>query len=70
MRRKNDFHVTNCNTLTFEKSIINVGIKVYNRLLLELKKSVRINDFKHKLKLFLLDHPFHTVNEFLLEGQE
>jgi hypothetical protein len=47
-----------------------MGIKLYNRLLLELRKSVGINYFKHKLKLLLLDHPFYTLLEFLLEGQE
>jgi hypothetical protein len=45
------------------------GIKSYNSLPLELRKAKEFKDFKHKLKLFLLDHPFYTLQEFLLEGQ-
>jgi hypothetical protein len=46
-----------------------MGIKSYNRLPLELRESKGFNDFKHKLKLFLLDHPFYTIQEIFLEGQ-
>jgi hypothetical protein len=35
---------------------------------LELRKSKGFKDFKHKLKLFLLDHSFYSTKEFLLEG--
>jgi hypothetical protein len=38
-RRKDDFHVPNYNTSTFKKGIINMGIKAYNRLPVELRKS-------------------------------
>jgi hypothetical protein len=69
-RRKNGFHVQNCNTSTFNKSITNTGIKLYNILPLELRKLVEFNDIKHKFKLFLLYHPFYTLHEFLSEGQE
>jgi hypothetical protein len=68
-RRKEDLHALSCNTLTFKKSVINMGIKAYNILPLEIRKSKGFKDFKHNLKLFLLDHPFYTMKEFLLEGQ-
>jgi hypothetical protein len=45
-----------------------MGIKLYNRLPLELRKSDGFKDFKHKLKLFLVDHPFYTLQEFLSGG--
>jgi hypothetical protein len=45
-----------------------MGIKSYNKLLLELRKSDGCKDFKLKLKVFLQDHPFYTSYEFLLEG--
>jgi hypothetical protein len=35
-KSKDDFHVPNCSTTTFKKSVINMGIKLYNRLPLEL----------------------------------
>jgi hypothetical protein len=68
-RRKDDYHVPNCNRSTFKKSFMHMGIKSYNRLPLELRESKGFNDFKHKLKLFLLDHPFYSLQEFFLEGQ-
>jgi hypothetical protein len=45
-----------------------MGIKL-NTLPLELRKSNGCKGFKHKLKVFLLDHPFYTLYEFLIEGQ-
>ncbi|PNF34312.1 hypothetical protein B7P43_G15814 [Cryptotermes secundus] len=69
-RRKDDLHVQQCNTSVFKKSVINVGIKLYNILPLEVKKSKGCNEFKHKLKLFLFDRPFYTLNEFLQQGHE
>jgi hypothetical protein len=45
-----------------------MGIKLYNRLPLELRKSDGFKDFKHKLKLYLVDHPFYTLQEFLIGG--
>jgi hypothetical protein len=56
--------VPNCNTSTFKKSVIGKGITPYNRLPLRLGKSVGFNDFKNKLKLLLLDHPFYTLYFF------
>jgi hypothetical protein len=49
-----------------------MGIKAFNRLPLEVRKSKGskgLKDFKHKLKLFLLDHPFYTMQGFLVEGR-
>jgi hypothetical protein len=45
-----------------------MGIKVYNRLPLKIRKSNGFKDFKYKLKLFLIDNPFYTMKEFLFEG--
>jgi hypothetical protein len=45
-----------------------MGIKLYNRLPLELRKLEGFKEFKHKLKLFLLDRSFYTLHEFPLVG--
>jgi hypothetical protein len=47
----------------FKKSVVNRGIKLYNRLPLAIKRSEGFKDFKNKLKLFLLEHPFYILNE-------
>jgi hypothetical protein len=61
MRRKDDFYVPPCNTSFFKKSVIKRGIK---QTALGHKKLEGFKDFKNKLKLFLLEHPFYTLNEF------
>jgi hypothetical protein len=61
--------VPNYKTSTFKKNVINKGIKLYNRLPLELRKSEGFKEFKHRLKLFLLvDYSFYTLHEFPLVG--
>jgi hypothetical protein len=67
-RRKDDYHVPYCNRSIFKKSVINMCIKSYNSLPLELRRAKEFKDFKHGLKLFLLDHSFYILQEFLLEG--
>jgi hypothetical protein len=37
-RRKDDLHVQKCNTSICRKGVINMGIKLYNNLPLELRK--------------------------------
>jgi hypothetical protein len=46
-----------------------MGIKLYNKLPPELRKLKGEKDFKQNLKMFLLEHPFYTLQEFLSEGK-
>src|SRR5215510_2703363 len=43
-RRKIDFHIQSCRTSSYQKSVINTGIKLFNHLPSELKQ---LHDFKH-----------------------
>jgi len=38
MRRKCDFHVLRRNTLLFKRSVINVGIRMYNKVPTKIKQ--------------------------------
>jgi hypothetical protein len=62
--KKCDFRVPSCNTSLFKRSVINMGIKLYNKMPTTIKQLGSFRDFKIKLKLFLLDHPFCSLNEF------
>ena len=66
-RRKQDFHVPTCNTSLFNRSVINMGIRLYNKMPTRIKQLDSLRDFKRKLKLFLLDRPFYSLNEFIFE---
>jgi len=65
-RRKQDLHVPSCNTSLVNRSVMNMGIRLYNEMPTRIKQLDILRDFKRKLKLFLLDHPFYSLNEFFI----
>jgi hypothetical protein len=65
-RNKDDLHVLQCQTSLYKKSVINMSIRLYNWLQVEIKKLSDYNKFKQTLKLFLLDNPFYSLAEFFL----
>jgi hypothetical protein len=52
-------------TKIYEKSVINMGTKVYNKLPKFLKEIDNYKSFKKELKLFLLLQSFYSVEEFI-----
>jgi hypothetical protein len=66
-RRKCDFHIQSCKTSSlFKRSVINVGIRMCNKMQTITKQLDSFRDFKRKLKLFLLDHHFYSLMSFFL----
>ena len=63
-RRKRDLHIQACRTASFQESVINTGIKLFNHLPLELKQTHELYQFKRKLKLHLLNNPLYSLKEF------
>ncbi|KAG8332837.1 hypothetical protein J6590_012604 [Homalodisca vitripennis] len=59
-----NYHLPAHRLASTEKKPTYVGAKLWNALPLELKRRDRLQ-FGHKLKLWLQDHPFYTINEFL-----
>jgi len=43
-----------------------MGIRLYNKMPTGMKQLDSFRDFRRKLKLFLLDDPFYSLNEFFL----
>jgi len=62
-RRKCDFHVPSFNATLFKRSVINMGIRLYNKMPTRTKWLDVLGIFKQKLKLFLLGHPCYLLNE-------
>jgi hypothetical protein len=65
-------------TLTCEKGVVNMAVKLNNKLPIEIRKEEgerkfkrRLKGylFKRRLKGYLLEHPYYTLQEFLSEGQ-
>ena len=63
-RRKTDLHIQSCRTASFQKSVANTGIKLFNHLPSELKQLHDFKQFRKKLKLLLLNKPLYTLNEY------
>jgi hypothetical protein len=53
-----------CNTDRCKKSVINMGIKIFNGLPLELKTIENFKVFKKKLKNYLICNEFYSHLEF------
>jgi hypothetical protein len=63
--QKSDLHTQFCRTTLFKNSSANVGIKLYNKLPNTIKRLDKIQGFKRRLKYFLLQHIFYTVDEYM-----
>jgi hypothetical protein len=60
-RRKENLHVQSYNTLTCEKGVVNMALKLHNKLPMELRKVKGERRFKHRLKRYLLEHPYYIL---------
>ena len=43
-----------------------MGIKLYNKIPTKIKELESFRDFKQTIKLYLLDNPFYSLNEFFI----
>jgi hypothetical protein len=56
-------HIQSYKTDIYKQIVINMGTKVYNKLLGCVKEIDSYKAFKKELKLFLLLHTFYSVEE-------
>jgi hypothetical protein len=64
-QEKFDLHVQHCNTVIFKRSVMNMEIRLYNRVLNQIKLRKGLNSFRRELKSFLLRYSFYSVDEFM-----
>ena len=65
---KSDIHVQFFRTTLFRNCVANMGIKLYDKVSHEVKKLEKIQEFQRKLKYFLLQHIFYSVDEYMSYG--
>ena len=41
-----------------------MGIRLYNKMSTKIKQWKCFTDFKQRLKVFVVNHPFHSLNGF------
>jgi hypothetical protein len=63
--QKSDLHILFCRTTFLKNSSANVGIKLYNKLPNTIKRLEKIQEFKRRLKHFLLQHILYSVDEYM-----
>ena len=72
MKSKNTVHTINqifmfnsAELFFFKNNVANMGIKLHNKLPNKVKKLEKLQKFKRKLKYFLLQHIFYSVDEYM-----
>ena len=61
-----DLRIKSCNTNLYKKkSVINMGIRLYNKVPIHIKKLEEYKSYKRELKSFLINHAFYSIEEFL-----
>ena len=58
-RIRSDLHLLFCRTSIAKDSGLNMGIKLYNKLPPALKNLEKVQDFRYKVKQFLIKHMFY-----------
>ena len=64
-RQKLDLHHQLCRTNVAKNSGINIGIKLYSKLPPVIKNLEMTQEFKSRVKDFLMQHTFYSVDEFV-----
>jgi hypothetical protein len=64
--QKLDFYVSLISLTKVQKGVYYSGITLFNSLPLNIEQVANdINKFKHKLRKFLIENPFYSVEEYL-----
>jgi len=64
-RQKSDLHIQFCRTTLLKNSSTNVGTKLYNKLPNTIKTLEKLQEFKRRLKYFLLQYISYSVDEYM-----
>jgi hypothetical protein len=64
-RQRNNLHLPQANLTVYLKGAYYSGIKIYNKLPLEIKNAAgNQKKFKTTLKIFLYNYSFYTIEEY------
>ena len=64
-RKKYDLHTRHCSTVLYQKRGTNIGIKLFNKLPIQINQLDDYKGFKREGKNFLSCNSFYTMEEFL-----
>jgi hypothetical protein len=55
-----------CRTNVVKNGVMNMGIRLYNRITNKIREVEKIRQFKRVLRLYLVQHMFYSVEEYML----
>jgi hypothetical protein len=61
-----NLYIKPCNTNLYKNSVINMGIRLHNKVPKNIRKVEEYKPYKRKLKSFLIEHAFYSPDEFLM----
>jgi hypothetical protein len=64
-RSKCDLHTQFCNMALFQKSVLNMSVKLYKFLPSKIKKSDNFNRCRKEVRSALVNNLFYTIEKFL-----
>ena len=64
-RNKLDLYTGYCSTIWYHRSVTNMGIKLFNKLPVQIKQLDNYKCFKREVKNFLSNNSFYTIEGFL-----
>jgi len=63
-RKKQDLRIQKYNTALYQKSLIIMGIKLFNKLPIQIKQLDTLKSYKKEVKTFLVHNAVYTFEEF------
>jgi len=63
-RNKCDLHTCYFSTVLYQRSMTNMGIKLFKKLPVQIKQFYNYNGVKRELKKFLFNNSFYTIEEY------
>lgn len=65
-RQKLNLHAQFCRTKAYKKGVLNMGIKLYNKIPNKIREVEKIRQFKKVMRSYLVQHTFYSVEEYML----
>jgi len=64
MRNKLDLNTRHCSTVLYDRSATHMGIKLFNKLPIQIKQLDNYTSFKTEVKTFISINSFYMIEEF------
>jgi hypothetical protein len=61
-----NLHVQFCRTNVVKNGVMNMGIKLYNRIPNKMREIEKMSQFKRVLRSYLVQHMFYSIEEDML----